>query len=38
MLPCGLTNCEAGEGMWMPRDEGEGAGTNEPGEGTCSDG
>jgi len=27
---------KAGDCMWMPREEGEGAGTKEPGDGTCS--
>ena len=29
-------NCVAGDGMWIPREDGEGAGTNEEGDGTWS--
>ena len=37
-LPWGPMNPEAGLGMWIPSEDGEGAGTKalEPGEGTCS--
>lgn len=37
-LPCGPMNPEAGLGMWIPSDWGEGAGTKalDPGEGTWS--
>ena len=37
-LPWGPMNPEAGLGMWIPSEEGEGAGTKalERGEGTCS--
>jgi len=28
-------NCVTWDGMWIPRLEGDGAGTNEDGDGTC---
>ena len=31
-------NCVAGDGMCIPNDDGDGAGTNEEGDGTCKAG
>ena len=36
VIPCGLINELAGLCMCIPRELGEGAGTNDPGDGTCS--
>ena len=35
-LPCGLMKELAGDCMCIPRELGDGAGTKEPGDGTCN--